>query len=450
MKKTIRDHFKIKNPVINIVLLYIIFVIVGMFVLKFDILLNPGHKMGYIDALFTSISSLATTGLTVVDIGEYYNFLGWIVLIILFNIGGMGIMTINTILFILVGKKIGIKNRMLAQIDSNKIGMNDVVSIIKTIFSIFITAELIGTFLIFLKLNYLDMNIFERFMNSLFMSASAITGSGFYDTVPYKDDYFVLTVLIILMIFSFIGYPVFIDIKEYIKHKKSKTKKKYYFSSFTKIVVKINLITILVFAFLFLIMEFNNTMIDYNIAQKIYYSLYMSVSTKSVGLTLFNDVTSFNNLTNIFFIIFMIIGGSPSSACGGIRVTTVYIIFVYTRSQFKGHKQAIFKQFYLSENNILRAYNVVFIFLLISFLGFLSIVAFSSADEYYLFYDVISAITTTGFSTGVTSKLNNMGLIIMIILMFIGRIGIMNLIGIFNSNKNKNKRVKYIQKEVII
>lgn len=439
------------NPFAKIVLMYTGIVIIGMFVLKLPFLIKDGQSVSYLDTLFTSISSFATTGLTVVNISEVYNYFGWIILILFFNIGGMGIMTINTILFLMIGKKIGVQGRFLAQIDQNNLDSRDMVGILMTIVRMFIGFEILGTILIYLKIGYIYSNPIDRIMNSWFMATSAISGSGFYDTVGYAHDYFVLIILMFLMVFSFIGYPVLIDIKQFILFKKRNKYKKYKWSTFTKIVVKINIITVLMFALIFFLLETNHVMSGYETFDKVLYSLYLSISTKSVGLNVFFDINSFYNITLLFSIVFMIIGGSPSSACGGIRVTTVYVIYVQIKSQFKGQNQAIFGKGYINVNTVLKAFYVTFMFCFIAFIGFLIILLFNKdINEFKLFYDVISAITTTGFSTGVLNQLDQVGLVVMIVLMLIGRVGVINLVNAINKREKNRNRVQYVEKDIVI
>ncbi len=445
------NKLKTINPFAKIVLMYVGLVIGGMFILKLPFLFNDGQSISYLDSMFTSISSFATTGLSVIDVKEVYNYFGWTVLIIFFNIGGMGIMTINTILFLLIGKKVGIKNRYLAKIDQNNLTTEDMVTVLVTILKMFVFFEFLGTTLVFLKSSYMYSSILERFMNSWFMATSAISGSGFYDTVPFAHDYFILFILMLLMIFSFIGYPVLLDIKEYIKFKKTKSKRKYKWSTFTKIVVKVNIITVVLFAVIFFFLEYDHAMLGKDLFDQIYYSLYLSISTKSVGLNVFADINSFRNITLLFSIIFMIIGGSPSSACGGIRVTTVYVIYIQFKSQVKGQSQAIFDRSYIKVDTVLKAFYITFMFLFIAFIGFLMILFFNKdVNEFKLFYDVISAITTTGFSTGALDQLNNIGVFIMVVLMLIGRVGVVNLINALHKKEKKAQRIEHVEKDIVI
>ena len=167
MKKTM------KNPFTKIVFLYGTFVFVGMFLLHMNIFMKPDKSITMLEALFTSVSSFATTGLSLFDYLEVYNYGGQLLMIIFFNIGGMGIMTMNTLLFVIVGRKIGVKNRLLAKIDLNRTNSKGMVQLIKTIAIMFIVVELIGAILIFFKIGYMGMGIVERFMTSLFMASSA-------------------------------------------------------------------------------------------------------------------------------------------------------------------------------------------------------------------------------------------------------------------------------------
>lgn len=446
-----RDKEFFKNPVSKVVFFYILLFLVGGIILHLNFLINNGYHVSWTDSFFTSASAFATTGLTTFNILQVYNFGGWIVLIIFFNIGGMGIIVMNTLIFIIIGKKIGIKNRLLAQIDLNNPDNKNIVSMVKTIIVTFLSCEVLGAFLIFLKIGYMHYNFFERIMNSLFMAASATSGSGMYNTVSYMNDYFVLLILSLLMIFSFIGYPVIVDVVGYFKHKRSRCETIYHFSYFTKVVVKVNFITVVAFALIFLVSEHNNALDGYSVFQQIYYSFYNSISTKSVGLSVITNYSCLQPFTLFCSTIFMIIGGSPSSACGGIRVTTVYVIYSYTVSQFKGESKTVAGGSNIGQRTILKSFFVLFIFLLIAIIGFLFIVFFNpNVSAAKIWFDVISAITTTGFSVGAVNSIDQISIVILTLLMMIGRLGVANLISGIHNSKPKQPHVKYPEKELIV
>ncbi len=440
--------FKKINPFFRIVSMYIILILVGALLLKIPFFINEGYSVNIVESLFTSVSAFTTTGLTVFDYTNVYNNFGQILMIIFFNIGGMGIMTVNTLVFILIGRKIGVHHRVLARIDLNQQSSSGLVTIARTIIIMFLTTELVGTILIFFKIGYKNFSFFDRFVNSWYMSASAVTGSGFYNTVDYKYDYYILIVLMFLMVFSFIGYPALIDFLEFTKSKIKREKKKYKFSNFTKVSVMVNFITIVMFALIFISLEYDNAMAVDNWFEKILYAFYFSTSTKSVGLSVFGDINTFHTATLLFTTIFMIIGGAPSSACGGIRVTTVYVMYVNIRSLLRNNPDSEYGNYKFPDKTVIKAYFITIMFMFSAFSIYVLILIVNQQKNLFnLWFDVISAITTTGFSTGEFNTLNVFGILMISLLMFIGRIGIVNLSG---SIRHKKKHVDYIEKDIII
>lgn len=437
------------RPALMIVLYYIGFILLCTAVLKLPFLLNPGQHLSWIDAFFMSNSAVSTTGLATVSLPEIFNYWGWLVFIIIFNIGGMGIIVMNTVIILFLGKKIGYKQRILAKMDYNQTSQVDIVSVLKNVVKFFLTFEVVGVILVFFKIGYMYADPLERLMNSMFMVSSAISGSGFYDTVPYANDYFVQWVLIFLMIFSFIGYPVIIDTYTWILAKRKN--KRHTFSLFSKICIKVNIITVLLFALLFFIFEENNSMESMGLLQQLQYSFYISISTKSVGLNLFSDITQWQSMTLLVHTVFMLIGGSPSSACGGIKVTAIYIIYKHMVSSITGKTDLIIQNFKIPQKTILNSYLLTMLFVMTAMFATFIIVALQpSLSMGYVWYDVVSGFTTTGFSTGALAEFDKFSVFIVGCLMGLGRIGIMNIISLSQKKKSKSSYINYIEKDIAI
>lgn len=441
---------KRKNPLFYVISMYIIFSFLSMFILKLPFLLNQGQSIGFLDSFFVGASALTTTGLSTVNVLDIYNYLGWIIIIIIFNIGGVGIIVTNTTIMLLLGRKIGINNRILAKYDSNKMDIHDIMHMTKRILFIFWTVEIIGAILIFMiSLRFYDYNVVSCFMNSLFLSASATSGSGFYNVTMIQQNYLLQIVIIFLMIFSFIGYPIILDLIEKIKFKMKK--QKYQVSLFTKISLKTNIVTLVLFAVLFLISEHANALADYNIFQQIQYAIFMSVSTKSVGLTLFSNFNDFNTITLFLFTAFMIIGGSPSSACGGVKVISVYVIYKHIVSIIFTGGKVYTSNIKIKAETIMRSYALVFAFVLLSLFSTIVIALMNPMINIFsIWFDVVSGYTTTGFSVGALESFNDLSIIIIALLMLIGRIGILNILDAFNSKRKESMRVERIEKDIAL
>lgn len=445
--KTYREALN-KRPLLFVSSTYVIFSIVMMFILKLPIMLKPGVELSFLDSFFTTVSALTTTGLSTIDITEVFNYLGWLMMILTFNIGGVGIIVTNTTILLLLGRKIGISNRLLSKLDLNRLDMRDIATITRRIIFIFWSVELIGAVLVFLQLGSSGLTGIDRFMNSWFMSASAVSGSGFYNTVPYVNNYTLQWTLIFLMIFSFIGYPVILDLQE--KYNSWRRGGFYRMSTFSRIVLKVNAITLVMFMFIFFYLERDGAMAGMSLFQQLQYSAFMSVSTKSVGLSMFGDFTEFSSLTLVFYTIFMIIGGAPSSACGGVKVMSVYVIYKHIASLIRRNGEVLFYNFKLGTNTILNSYALVTSFIGLSAASSLFILMMQpDLNILYVWFDVVSGYTTTGFSTGALGEFNNIAILLIAILMLVGRVGIINLFGA-SSEIGGESRVKRIEKELAI
>ncbi|WOO86647.1 potassium transporter TrkG [Mollicutes bacterium LVI A0039] len=437
-----------KRPLLLVCSTYIVFSIFLTFVLKMPFMLNSGAELSLLDSFFTSVSALTTTGLSTVDVGEVFNYAGWLAIIVTFNIGGVGIIVTNTTILLLLGRKIGISNRLLSKLDLNRLDMRDIATITRRIIFTFWSLELIGAILVYIQLGSSGLEGIDRFMNAWFMSASAVSGSGFYNTVPYVTNYSLQWTLILLMVFSFIGYPVILDLQE--KYVSWRRGGYYRLSTFSRISIKVNGFTLLAFMLIFIYLERDGAMLGMSIFQQLEYATFMSVSTKSVGLSMFGDFTAFKPLTLIFYTIFMIIGGAPSSACGGVKVVSIYVIYKHIASLIKRNGEVIFYNFQLGQDTILKSYALVVSFVGLSAFSTLFVLAMQpDLNLLYVWFDVVSGYTTTGFSTGVLGEFNSIAILLVAILMLVGRIGIINLFGA-SSEIGGETRVKRIEKELAI
>ncbi|MGL5021605.1 MAG: potassium transporter TrkG, partial [Mycoplasmatales bacterium] len=367
----------------------------------------------------------------------------------LFNVGGMGIVVLNTLVIILLGKKIGYKHRNLAKTDFNQSQETSIVSVIKAVVIFFLIFELIGTIFIFIGAGHEYVSFHERLMSSWFLSASAVSGSGFFSFTPFSGNNYIQWVTMFLMWISFIGFPVIIEIYWYCKAKYLKLD--FQFSRFSKIVFKMNVITILLFAGLFLLIEHNNSMIGMSIGEQINNSLFMSTSMKSVGLSVFSDINTWAPVTLFLSTIFMLIGGSPSSACGGIKVVAIYIAFKYIVAVFKGKDDVLSHDFIIPKKTVVNSFLLIFLFVGISVFSTVIInIIQPNLDFLKVWYDVVSGFTTTGFSTGALSLMSEFPIFIISILMGIGRIGIMNIMNLSEPGSNNDQRIQYVEKDIAI
>src|SRR5690625_1293014 len=199
------------SPVKLIVLLYFVAILIATAILNLSFLLEPGQSLSFFDSFFTAISAISVTGLSVIPIEEVFNTAGYFALSLIFQLGGIGIMTLGTAVYIILGKKIGIRVRQLILIDQNQTSFSGLVRLMKKIIQTLVLIELIG--MIILSVYFLGIydTWQEAFLNGYFASVSATTNAGFNITgaslIPFADDLLVHMVMIILMILGAIGFP---------------------------------------------------------------------------------------------------------------------------------------------------------------------------------------------------------------------------------------------------
>ncbi|MFE8703602.1 TrkH family potassium uptake protein [Cytobacillus sp. FJAT-54145] len=438
------------TPAQAIVGYYFLAVSVSVLLLSIPIVHKPGVEVSFIDTLFTAVSAVSVTGLTVINISETYSVYGVFVLMFVLQFGGIGVMTLGTFFWLLLGRKIGLKERRLIMVDHNQTSLAGLVNLIKEILKIILIIEFIGMLILgFYFLNYYD-DWKVAFLHGLFASVSATTNGGFDITgqslIPFADDYFVQLINIVLITLGAIGFPVLIELKQFLFPKEKNLT--FRFSLFTKL-TSVTFLGLLIFGTIFiLIFEWKNTFQDVSWHKSFFYAFFQSVSTRSGGLATI-DVSEFAEPTLIVMSALMFIGASPSSVGGGIRTTTfaLNILFLYHFAKGNRHIKVFNRE--LHEEDIIKSLAVS---LLAVALCFVSVTVLSITESHSfieILFEVCSAFGTTGLSMGITPDLSTIGKCVIMVLMFIGRIGLLSFLFMIGGKEKKTK-YHYPKERVII
>jgi Trk-type K+ transport system membrane component len=253
---------------------------------------------------------------------------------IVLQFAGLGIMAINTFFWILLRKKVGLRERRLIMVDHNQFELSGLVQMVKEILKIIFLIEILGGLILGLHfLNYYS-TWEDALLHGLFASVTATTNAGMDITgeslAPYAGDYFVQIITIILIILGAIGFPVLIEVKEYLFRRKTDYQKPFRFSLFTKLSTVTYGILLVIGTILILIFEFQHYFKGLTWHKSFFYAFFQAATTRSAGLTTM-DITEFTMPTLLVISIFMFIGGSPTSVGGGIRTTTfaLNVLFIY-------------------------------------------------------------------------------------------------------------------------
>ena len=433
-----------------IVVFYLSALIISTLILKIPFALKPNAELSFIDAMFTAASGVSVTGLTVVSIKDTFNNFGIFLLCLILQLGGLGVMSLSTFLWVMIGKKVGLKERQLIMIDQNQSNLAGLVQLAKRIFVIFISFEIIGGLILSLCfLKYYSSTV-TAFKHGFFAAISAATNAGFDITgeslIPFNNNYFIQTIIMLLIVFGAIGFPVIVEVYEFIITYRSK--RNFYFTLFTKLTTSTFIIITLLGAVFIYLLDFHHFFADKSFFESIFYSLFHSVTSKSAGLAT-TDINEFTPSNQLFMSILMFIGGSPSSASGGIRTTTfaIVILTIIFYAQGKGSIK-IFKR-ELKSDDVLKSFIVMSTgaFLCIVSILILSITEQGTAIE--VIFEVSSAFGTNGLSLGLTPNLSVFGKILIIILMFIGRVGIVTCLLLLRG-KGSKETFHYPKEKVII
>ncbi|SIS38289.1 TrkH family potassium uptake protein [Salimicrobium flavidum] len=434
------------SPFQLIALFYLFAVTIATILLSLPIAYEPGVDIPFIDTLFVAVSAVSVTGLTPVSIPETFSIVGYFMIALMLQFGGIGIMTLGTIIWIVLGKKIGLRERQLIMTDQNQSNFSGIVRLVLQIVLLVLLIEFIG-FLILgtYFLQYYEAG--EAYLQGFFGAVSAMTNGGFDITgaslIPFQDDYFVQFINMMLIIAGAIGFPVLIEVKQYLFESGERTR----FSLFAKLTTITFFALIVLGAVMIVFLEFNHFFEGRSWHEIIFYALFQSVTTRSGGLSTM-DVSQFTEQTHLFMSSLMFIGASPSSVGGGIRTTTfaLVVIFILTFARGKGSIRIFRREVHNEDLN--RAVVVTLMAVLTVFFSVLvvSIVEPFSMSE--ILFEICSAFGTVGLSLGITSELTTFTKLLLMGLMFIGRIGILTFL--FSFKKEKKKGNYHYPKERVI
>lgn len=420
---------------------FIIIILTGVLLLKLPFATKSGEAADWMTAIFTATSATCVTGLVVVDTFTYWSRFGQAVILCLIQIGGLGFMSIGIFLLLFFRKRIGLRERGLMQESVSALQISGMVRIVKMIIAGTVLFEGIGAVL--LSIRFIPMlGIKEGIFYSVFHAISAFCNGGFdlmgrygqYSSlVMFYDDWLVNIVIMSLITIGSLGFLVWQDIRD----KKLNFKK---YRLHTKIVLVMTFAVLIVSSILFMIFEWDNTMAGMTVPQRIWSSMFSSVTARTAG---FNSVDTglLTDSSKLLTIFLMFMGGSPGSTAGGIKTTTVVVVFLYLWSNIRNDTGCNIFGRRLDDEVIKRASLVFYINLFLALGAGLAISAVQRLDFLDILFEVISAIGTVGMTTGITRSLNMVSRGILVLLMYCGRVGSMTFAMSF-IEKRKNAPVK--------
>ena len=412
-----------ESPPLILTLGFFILISIGALILSTPFVTRSGNPTNPIDAIFIAASASCVTGLTPVNTAEHWNTLGQVVIIILIQIGGLGIMTLASIIPLILRKKIGIKTRLILKEQLNIGSMEGVIRLFKYVLGFTLVVESLGA--LFLAIRFVPTyGLGKGIWFSIFHSISAFCNAGFDilgDSIyPLRGDYLVNITIMCLIIIGGLGFMVTSEIY-YKRHFKN-------ISTHSKLVLLTNAGLILVGALGFFVLESlkSGVLSNETIGDGILISFFQSVSARTAGFYS-ADLSKINDSTAILLISLMFIGGSPGSTAGGIKTTTFVVLILAVISVIKNEKEPIVFKRRISDDTIKKALSIFVISL--SIVIFVSFVIAAIEDFAFIdiLYETASALGTVGATLGITDKLSAASKILITLCMYLGRIGPMTM-----------------------
>ncbi len=447
------SKIKAKNlqPSQILVLGFLFIILLGAIILSTPFVTKNGESIGFINAFFTSTSAVCVTGLVLVDTGSYWNYIGKTVIIILIQIGGLGFMTMASLLTLVAGKKFTLQKRIVMQESMGAQHLSGIVRITKYAVYMTLTFELIGA--IILSFRFIPMyGKAKGIYYSIFHAISAFCNAGFdimgtgNSISQFAKDPLVSITISMLVIIGGLGFMVISELLRFKKFKK--------WSLNAKLVVVSTLILLFIPFIVIFILEYNNpaTLKDFSIGEKFIASFFASMTPRTAGFNTI-DLNSMRPASLVLTMILMFIGGSPSSTAGGVKTTTVALFFITIISILRGKKDTEAFGRRIPVENVKRAIAVIGIatFFLISSITLLSITE-EGASFFAIVFETLSAYGTVGLSIGLSAKLTTIGKLIMSLAMFLGRVGALTLLFAATSKlKNpENQLLSYPEEQISI
>ena len=430
-----KKKFALNAPA-KIVLSFLAIILLGTFLLCTPVASKTGEWWAFTDSLFTSTSAVCVTGLIVVDTAVHFSLFGQIVIMLLIQIGGLGFISISAMLILAAGKKLSYKNRLVLQESLNKDSSQGLVILLKKIAIMVFSIEAVG-FVLLLPSMIMAYG-FGGIYKALFISISAFcnagfdvlgtTGTEFQNMAPFAQNVFVLLPLMFLIVLGGIGYTVILESVG--KFKKGKKKP---FSFHVKVVLIMTTVLIFVGAALFALFEWNNpsTIGNMSVFDKIINSFFQSITPRTAGFSTF-DQANLTPSSRVVTDILMFIGGSPMSIAGGVKTTTIFVLLVAAFRPSSENGDVIINRKRITNRTIQKALRIVFLAIILFATATISICLIEKgnpmASSSAVIFEVLSALNTVGISLGLTPVLTLWSKIILILLMFIGRVGALTLL----------------------
>ncbi|MGN0818270.1 MAG: TrkH family potassium uptake protein [Candidatus Coproplasma sp.] len=422
-----------------VALSFLVIILIGTGLLCIPAAINSG-EVDFLVALFTATSATCVTGLSVVPTATHWSYFGQAIILLLIQVGGLGFITIISIFFLYIQKRTSLSKRKLVMQSAGSVNLEGVKSLVKYILIGTFAFEFIGAFLLCFSF-VPEFGWGQGIWQSVFTSVSAFCNAGFTITDSYGQDSLcafvsdplVNIVVCLLIIIGGIGFFVWGDV---VKHKHRLKS----YSLHAKIALATTGFLISVGWVLFAVFEWNNpqTIGNYDAGTKILASMFLSVTPRTAGFNTINTA-NLSNAGSILTAVYMFIGGSPGSTAGGVKTTTVAVLFFFMIATAKRYSETHVFRRKLEDDALHQASVIMSLYvaaIIICAVAISAIEAASGLTTGDIVFEVISAVGTVGLSRGITAGLHVASKLLLIVLMFFGRVGGYTMILVFAKERS--------------
>ncbi|MHA7132067.1 TrkH family potassium uptake protein [Oerskovia turbata] len=408
---------------------------------------TSGRPASFIDALFTATSAVCVTGLVVVPTGTYWSTYGQIVILVGIKIGGLGVMTLASILGMAVSRRIGLTQKLLTASETKTTRLGEVGSLIRVVIITSTSIELLIALLLLPRFMVLEESFGEAAWHGLFYGISAFNNAGFIPTAegltPYVGDWMLLMPIILGVFIGSLGFPVILNL---MRNRRRASK----WSLHTKLTLSTSAILVVVAVVLFAAFEWTNekTLGPLSLNEKILASLFAGVMPRSAGFSTI-DINGMHESSWLITDALMFVGGGSASTAGGIKVTTLAVMLLAIISEARGDRDLEAFGRRVPRETLRLAVAVSFIGATTVLVSSLLLLEITGWTLDVILFETISAFATVGLSTGVTADLPTAGKYVLVVLMFIGRTGTMTLAAAL-ALRDRRRVIRYPEERPII
>ncbi|MCT9070838.1 TrkH family potassium uptake protein [Cupriavidus gilardii] len=416
----------IAHPPRVVALAFLLAIAAGTLLLRLPMSQADGHAAPWLTALFTAVSAVCVTGLAVVDTGTYWSGFGQTVILVLFQIGGFGMMTAATLLGLMVNRSLRLRTKLITQVETRSLGVGDVTSVARLVLVATLASEAVVTALLTLRLHYAyDLPWAEALWSGLFHAVSAFNNAGFSihadGLTRYASDALMLMPVMLAIVVGGIGFPVLHDVRR-------KARNPHHWSLHTKLTLAGTAVLLLAGFVGILLFEWSNarTLGPMSVADKLLGAAFASVSARTAGFNAV-DIGGLTRESLALHYFLMFIGGGSAGTAGGVKVGTMAILVLLVIAEIRGQSDCEAYGRRLGASAQRQAITVLVLGSALATIGTLVLLRTTVVPTDQVIFEVISAFGTVGLSTGITADLPAPAQLTLALLMYAGRVGTITL-----------------------